>query len=139
MIVASTVCFVWDAKSKFSTKKDHGYPGAMVKDGKDLEFSSYCCPRKGVEETINMLEQYLYVGWIICKKTHGPKAPGNGIKNVKSKLSLGHKAQPNSNPHSKSVHGRGILWPMIRANCGRTNGYPKPCGKYNRRTRESNT
>ena len=34
-------------------KKDHDYPSAMVKDGKDLEFSSYHCPRKGVEETIN--------------------------------------------------------------------------------------
>lgn len=34
-------------------KKDHDYPSAMVKDGKDLEFNSYHCPRKGVEETIN--------------------------------------------------------------------------------------
>nr|POE63873.1 hypothetical protein CFP56_24705 [Quercus suber] len=59
-------------------KKDHGYPGAMVKDGGP-----------------------------ICKKTHGPKAQGNGIKKVRSKLSLGHRAQPNNNHHSKSVHGRG--------------------------------
>ena len=47
----------------------------MVKDGKDLKFSSYCCPRKGVEETINMLEQYLYVGWIICKKNPWAESP----------------------------------------------------------------
>lgn len=57
---------------------------------------------------------------LFAKKTHGPKAPGNGIKNVRSKLSLGHRAQPNNNPHSKSVHGRGIsylgAWPRPMTN-----------------------